>query len=213
MTRRIACVAGLAGAALIGGAFLGVWALARHGDASQPATSICIDGTVGDSTVAALASTIERLQDELRDAQEKYLTDHGEKADGGVQRLYVAVGCPAGLKLPPVRPAGEFVAQERVVQDAVQSPSAFNVKMFVIADKSPEVFLGAPYRRVAYDVVCLPNGSGCAEVTTAVYLPASSVGDRVAVRDMILDAIGILSSTKYPGGRPLSEGDGPKVRP
>ena len=193
----------------VGSAAAGLWALREFAfdtEAALPANSVCIDGADGVVVAGAVAS-LKSLDPEIKAAQEKYLTDQRDPDAGTVAPLRVQPGCPHGLRLPDRAPNSGGVSGPGVVRlDPVNSPSAYNIKLFIVGDDDAKsLFPNRSYLRMPYEFVCLPNGSGCAEVTTAIYIRAADATRAEVLREAILDGLGILSSIKYPNGHPPSE--------
>jgi hypothetical protein len=116
------------------------------------------------------------------------------------QRPVVVAGCPHGYQPPAAN-------RDLPVRGYVDAPSDYLIKVFVVPDDDTAALDGHPFRVQPYEMVC-ESAHVCAEVTTALYVSSSLIGDP----DGLFAAIEFATGLAEPE-RPPSEGPREKKPP
>ncbi len=131
-------------------------------------------------------------------------------ATGGAQLpafggISVGTTCPHGFQGP--RPGTKY--GESVRAESVSTASPYNIKLFVLSDSSASSVMGKNGSvRMPYEFACDETSDVCAEVSTALYVRASTANDGAKLGEALSRAAGWAG--RSPVGHPADEPSAPK---
>jgi hypothetical protein len=146
---------------------------------------VCVDTRALESSADGAVSQATAVETAvLAAAAHPYWSTKGLTAISSTARM--DVGCPSG----PPPPDGEPQSIFEVRGWRVEAPSRYRLFVFILSDDGLTQFAGSwGYQRAPQEKLC--SGDVCREVTSALYVSESQLGNAAVLQSMVEDAIGL----------------------
>lgn len=161
---------------------------------------VCVDVAPDIRSAVSPDAAAQRLESAIESALRS-----PQAVELGVDRLQSRVlrQCPHGYVSPPADARQVFAAGS--IRGRVDQPMSISTLVFVVADEEAAKLSPVGYARAAYESMC--EGTVCMEVTTALFVPRSTLESPAALQTAMMVGLGIdPTGGRYPDGH-LPEAD------